>query len=106
MRNTLKIYVFSIIVLFLACGMSFAGKPQSATLVGQWDFDSSQSLTSATLGNNLTLTGQDAAVAGYDGSDGAARLGVGSYYTCDHGVSPNGGGSYVNEWSLLMNGHW
>jgi len=33
---------------------------------------------------------------------GAAQLGVGDYYTATHGIAPNGGGNFVNKWTLAM----
>jgi len=71
-------------------------------LVGQWDFDDPCDLTKATIGTDLILTGSQESVAGIEGGDGAARIGVGSYYDCNHGVVPNGGGSKVNEWTVVM----
>ncbi|MCP5062142.1 MAG: hypothetical protein GY936_06735 [Ignavibacteriae bacterium] len=33
---------------------------------------------------------------------GAVRIGVGSYYHTPHGISPNGGGSLVNSYTIVM----
>jgi hypothetical protein len=74
----------------------------AATLTGQWDFDNPQNLTLATVGNNLIRHGQDTAVPGIGTGDGAARIDVGSYYGCDHGIPANGGGAYVNLYSFVM----
>jgi hypothetical protein len=70
--------------------------------VGRWDFDNPANLTLATLGNNLVLTGSHQATSGVNASDGAVTIGVGSYYTCTHGINPNGSGSFVNQWSILI----
>ncbi len=72
------------------------------SLVGFWEFDDALNLTTATIGNNLTLSGSDAAVPGPSAGDGATRIGAGSHYVCDHGIAANGGGSFVNEYTLLV----
>ena len=82
---------------------ALGSQPVLGALVGLWEFENAGSLTSATIGNDLALTGADAAVAGSGTpSDmGASQLGVGDYYTVTHGIAPNGGGSYVNEFTIL-----
>ena len=71
--------------------------------VGLWEFENAGNLTAATIGSDLALVGVDAAGSGsgtiFD--TGAALLDVGSYYTVTHGIAANGGGSYVNEYTLL-----
>jgi hypothetical protein len=89
----------------LALGAVFFFSVTSAaqpTPVGQWDFNEPANLTQATTGNDLVLHGSQQAALGVTASDGAATIGVGSYYTCPHGISPNGGGSLVNRWTLLL----
>lgn len=68
---------------------------------GLWEFNNSANLLQATFGNNLALTGSQTAIAGPTLSDGAVRIGVGSYYTCTHNIPVNGGGTEVNEYSLV-----
>lgn len=68
-------------------------------LVGHWDFSDPNDLTKAKVGEPLELTGTHKAVAG---PFGAIEIGVGSYYTVTHGISPNGGGSQVNKYSVVM----
>ncbi len=68
--------------------------------VGQWNFDNSANLTAAQIGSALVLTGTHEAVAGPTASDGAVRIGVGNHYTVNHGVAANGGGQFVNEYTL------
>ncbi|MBN1854156.1 MAG: metallophosphoesterase [Pirellulales bacterium] len=70
--------------------------------VGEWNFDDPEDLVHATIGTDLALHGTDTAVAGFQPSDGAAEIGVGSYYTMHHGIDPNGGGNYVNEFTLAF----
>ena len=69
--------------------------------VGRWDFDNPANLTAATLGNPLVSVGTDDAIPGIGTDDGAVRLGVGDYYIVDHDIAPNGGGSKVNEYTLV-----
>lgn len=70
--------------------------------VGHWSFDNPNDLTSAEIGNPLLLTGSHNAVAGPQDGDGAVRIGIGSYYLLDHGLSATGGGSNVNEFSFVF----
>ncbi len=87
----------------VAGGLVVGAGSAQAELVGLWEFENSGDLTAATTGIDLALTGSDLAVAGSGGADaGATQLGVGSFYTMTHGIAPNGGGSFVNQWSLVM----
>ena len=84
---------------------SGVSKQPMTELVGLWEFDDPSDLLHGTIGAALELTGVHMAVDGYDGpggSDGAVSIDIGSYYTVNHGISPNGGGNAVNEWSLLI----
>ncbi|MCU0917935.1 MAG: hypothetical protein MUC88_25740 [Planctomycetes bacterium] len=56
----------------------------------------------ATLGAPLQLVGTIKEVPGIYAGDGAIQIGEGSYFICTHGVAPNGGGTKVNEWTLLI----
>ncbi len=70
-------------------------------LTGAWEFDNAGDLLHADTGNDLTLTGSHSAVAGADG--GAVEIGVGSYYSADHGMAGNGGSTdWVNDYTILM----
>ncbi len=70
--------------------------------VGWWKFDNASNLTIAEngYGQNLTLVGSNSAVAGPESGNGATQIGVGSYYKMNHLISPNGGGTKVNEYTL------
>ncbi len=89
----------------------FASYPQP---VGLWQFNDASNLTKATLGANLIESGSHSAVAGIGTGDGAVSDPLTSYYRCTHGIAANGGGSYVNKWSVLIDvkvpaasiGHW
>jgi len=84
-------------------------QPAHATVTGQWDFNSSNLV--ATVGTDLayrgdteayttfttaTIGGSDAIVMGFP----AATVDQG--YTMTHGIAPNGSGSYVNQYTLIM----
>ena len=68
-------------------------------LVGHWNFSDPNNLTNAQVGESLELVGTDAATTG---PFGATEIGVGSHYVATHGISPNGGGSQVNQYSIVM----
>lgn len=92
-----KMFLFLIILFFF----SFKIFSQS-TLVGHWTFNDSNNLTNALVGNTLQLTGNHVAVAGPEDTNGAVRIGIGSYYKLNHGLSASGGDSYVNEFSFVF----
>lgn len=71
-------------------------------LVGWWKFDDAQNLTKATLGQDLVLVGSQQSATGYGAGDGAARIGAGSHYQLSHGIGANGGGTYTNEYTLVL----
>jgi hypothetical protein len=99
MRVTPSIVSSATLLVLTALGIHSA----QGALVGLWEFENAGSLTSATIGSNLALTGADAAVAGSGtpSDTGASRLGIGDYYTATHGIAANGGGSFVNEYTIL-----
>jgi len=71
------------------------------TPVGVWDFDSGDP-NAATVGQPLTLVGVVQTVDGVRPGDGAVQIDVGSHFICRHGIAPNGGGTMVNQWTLLV----
>ncbi len=75
---------------------------QNNGMVGHWSFDNPDDLTAAEIGNPLQLTGTHTAIQGYTQSDGAVTIGVGSYYTVQHGIAPNGNGTKVNQYTVVM----
>ena len=85
-------------VLLLGSSISFAQMPQ-----GWWKFDDTNNLTAVVpgYGNDLELTGTHTAITGPTTGNGAINIGVGSYYKLTHGFAPNGGGTKVNEYSLM-----
>ncbi|NWF90698.1 MAG: hypothetical protein HXY50_14715, partial [Ignavibacteriaceae bacterium] len=70
---------------------------------GWWLFDNTSNLTEAVpgYGNDLILVGSHTAVAGPSIGNGAIEIGVGSHYKLNHGIAPNGGGTRVNEYTLM-----
>lgn len=80
-------------------GLALATYPQPA---GLWLFDDPTHLSQSTLGSDLVEVGTHTAVAGMGVGDGAVLDGIGSYYKCVHGLAANGGGTYVNQWTVLL----
>ena len=68
---------------------------------GAWEFNAPDPLN-ATTGAPLELAGTAQASAGASAEDGAMTIGEGSYFGCQHGINPNGGGPEVNECTLLI----
>jgi len=80
--------------------LTFAQAPNPE---GWWKFDDPANLTKAETGFGSDLTPMGSAiqaVAGPAANNGAVQVGVGSYFKMTHGMAANGGGSYVNEYSL------
>ncbi len=69
---------------------------------GWWKFDNPSELSKAETGYGqaLTLTGSHYSASGPEINNGAVRIGIGSYYKMDHLIPANGGGSFVNEYTL------
>ncbi|HNS19300.1 MAG TPA: PKD domain-containing protein [Sedimentisphaerales bacterium] len=76
----------------------WAGVPEPK---GAWEFNAPD-YSAATAGAPLELVGSAEGIAGVDEADGAIRIGEGSYWVCTHGIAPNGGGTKVNQWTLLI----
>jgi len=88
----------SILLLLSLTGVVLA---QNAP-VGLWKFDDPANLMKATAGADLVATGSPVDTDGPGAQNDAALVPLGSYMTMSHGIPANGGGSYVNEWSLLI----
>ncbi len=83
----------------------FAPAVLKADLRGLWEFNDSNDIQSTVIGAlplTLNTGGVHSAVHGFNPTDGAVSIGIGSYYICEHGIAPNGGGSYVNDFTLLF----
>lgn len=98
-ESKMRKFIPSIISLCLVLtGACFAAVPEPA---GLWEFNSLTNLTRATIGNDLELVGSHLSIEGVSSGDKAVSIGIGSYYICTSGITPNGGGGYVNEYTLL-----
>lgn len=96
----------------LICTLLAAAPCPAATLASLWLFDDSTNLGRATVGNNLAIAGPVAptwsATLMDDGS--ASQTGVittpptaaATRFTATHGIAGNGGGSFVNEYSIVV----
>jgi hypothetical protein len=78
------------------------GQPTVPERKGYWKFDDPLDLLKAEIGVPLALTGTQASVPGPGTNNLATQIGVGSYLSMTHGIAPNGGGEYVNEFSLQI----
>lgn len=74
---------------------------QQPHLSGYWKFQDTSNLTKGTVGKDLKLIGTHQWIPGPEKKDTAVRIGLGSYYKCIHGISPNGGDS-VNRYTLMF----
>ena len=82
--------------------------PATPQIMGSWSFDNPLDFSKATIGNDLQLykdgdlsTEGFTPVAGPTATKGAVRVALGSYFLANHGISANGGGTMVNEYTLL-----
>ena len=80
----------------LGMGQSFAQVPTAL-----WEFDNLGTPLAATVGADLALVGSHSVASGIYVGDGAYAVGNGSHYNATHGMSANGGGSMVNQYTLL-----
>ena len=90
--------------VLIAAGLFLQASVANAGIVGLWEFNDGGNLGKATIGNDLALqntNGTIAATSGISGIDGAASVGIGDYFTVTHGVAANGGGQYVNQYSIV-----
>lgn len=92
-------HIRALLAVFLLAQASGSAAPAP---VGAWDFDDPLNLLKATQGQTLNLRGTVAAVAGARTGDGAARIGIGSYFECRHGLLPGPSQAWVNRYSLLV----
>jgi hypothetical protein len=87
----------------VSVGLVWCAAAGAQAPVGLWEFDNAGNLALATIGTNLTPNGSGfTAIGGIVGGDGAVAVDVGSYYAMTHGIAPNGGGTKVNKWTLLV----
>jgi len=81
-----------------------AQKKPGADRAGWWNFNNPENLLAPVpgFGLGLTLVGSHQLADGPAANDFAAKIGVGSYYKMQHQIPANGGGSFVNEYSLQI----
>lgn len=97
MKTRITCFIF---FAYLLCGEQLlATVPARA---GWWKFDDPSNLRKAEPGSgtDLTLIGTQAAASGPQTGNGATRIGIGSYYKMQHQIPANGGGNFVNEYTL------
>lgn len=72
--------------------------------VGWWTFNNTADLLAPVpgYGQPLLLTGTHQLMQGPVANDSAVKIGPGSYYAMNHNIAPNGGGSFVNEYTLQV----
>lgn len=75
---------------------------QSRQPVGVWKFDDNSNLAKGEIGRNLEFIGSPNFISGPDETNNAIRVTKGNYLKVDHGISPNGGGKFVNEYTLQI----
>lgn len=98
------------IVVGLALALALgAGLPSRAAVTGQWDFNSGN--LAATVGTALTYRGTTAAGTTFPTATiGGQPAQVMSFpattptqgFVMTHGIAPNGGGVYVNQYTLIL----
>jgi hypothetical protein len=91
---------FTLLVAVLLLFVSFTANAQVPTRAGWWKFDDPLDMMKAEIGTALIGTGTS--VAGPVAGNNAIQVDLGSFLTMPHGISPNGGGTLVNEYSLLI----
>jgi len=97
----------TVLLLLTSCSIAFAQLPQDG-LKGYWKFDDASNLEKATVGNNLVLdaltgiTPSQQSAEGPAAGDGAVILPSGVFYRCNHDLEPNGGGTKVNQYTMIF----
>jgi uncharacterized protein YjdB len=76
--------------------------PAGKWLAGMWTFEDAGNLGKATVGYDLEANGNIFNSIPGPGNTKAVKLASNSYYTIRHNIGANGGGDYVNEYTLMM----
>jgi hypothetical protein len=82
----------------------------AATLTGQWDFSNPANIGEATVGADLAVGGTHTHHANLADDGGGILNGAittmgnstASFFTATHNIGPNGGGAFVNEYTILV----
>lgn len=87
----------------------------AASLTGLWEFDNSANLAQATVGADLSFAGAapgtwsatlaDDSSTPLTGVITTAAATSANTISASHGIAPNGGGLYVNQWTVLVDIH-
>lgn len=103
MKNTITRFCLPIL---------FAGTPlaPAATLTGLWEFDNAANLGEATVGADLVITGTAPSHAASLADDNSVSqsgvittaLGPDNRIQATPGIAPNGGGAFVNQYSIVV----
>ncbi|MBI1390989.1 MAG: hypothetical protein GC154_21375 [bacterium] len=94
-----RIFIIMALSVFVVAPMFVAAQPAP---VGQWDFNDANNRLKATVGADLQIMGGDArVVTGINAQDGAVSVPTGVYYLAET-TDPNGGGGYVNQYTLVF----
>lgn len=94
-----RISFFCLVFIFTFNSVFYS---QVSTRKGWWKFDDASNLLKAEpgFGTDLQLVGTHETINGPGAGNGAVKIGVGSHYKMFHGIAPNGGGKFVNEFSI------
>lgn len=98
LTSKIKIYLrilFSI--LFNSFLLAQSGNPS-----GLWKFDDNSNLKKSEIGKEIEFIGAPEFTNGPMENNGAVRISKGNYIKIDHGISPNGGGKLVNEYTIQI----
>jgi hypothetical protein len=98
MKKRLPWFLGLILILFV----NFIATAQVPERKGWWKFDDPSTLLKAQVGSDLELVGSSQSVDGPIAGNKAILINVGDYLVMNHGISSNGGGSTVNEYSLQI----
>jgi hypothetical protein len=90
-------------LLSLVAILAFASfaMAQVPARTGWWKFDDISDLTKAEVGPSLVANGNITSVPGPIDGNLAVEVPLGSYFALEHGIAPNGGGTLVNEYSIM-----
>lgn len=92
--------ILAIVLAFTLSG--FSQRADIPARKGWWDFNDTLNPLAPVAGTGLPLelVGSHSITGGPVDGDYAVSIGVGSYYRMTHQIAGNGGGSYVNEYTL------
>lgn len=96
-KNTYIFFISLFIIIFQVKVLSQSPPPK-----GLWKFNDISNLNKAEIGNQLELVGTVSITTGPVEGKSAVKIGRGSHFKMKHGISPNGGGALVNEYTLQI----